>query len=145
MKKQKKKKNFGSEIYDHRCRLQSKFFFFLKLLKRHIHLLISLYIFGLVCPRDIPLGCVCVCRMHSRVSQSVGRRGFMSFGVCDDCLVSWIFWTFSSTCASAHPPSTLSDTHDNIQVVKMSPHGAREKNPSQECFWAPLLRRKNKS
>jgi hypothetical protein len=68
MKKQKKKKNFGSEIYDHRCRLQSKFF--LKLLKRHIHLLISLYIFGLVCPRDIPLGCVCV--SYAQPSVTVG-------------------------------------------------------------------------
>jgi len=64
---------------------------------------------------------VCVCVSMRRVSQSVGR-GFMSFGVCDDCLVSWIFWTSST---SPPPSPSTSDTHDNIQVVKMSPHGEK--------------------
>lgn len=137
----RKKKVF--KIYDHRCRTASQsfffFFFFLKLLKRHIHLLISLYFRSGVSTWHSTGLSVCVVR-----SVTVGffGRGFMSFGVCVCVCVTTVlflgsFWETFFFLSTLPPPSIyfFPDTHDNIQVVKMSlPHVEREKNPSEECF-----------
>lgn len=134
--KQEKKK---SEIYDHRCRaLQKKkksfsFFFLLETLKK-THPSPYLVVFSVWCVHVTFHWAVCVyAQCHSRLG------GDLCLLACVTTVLFLGSFGLLLLLCLRPPIHLLSDTHDNIQVVKMSPFPMekRRKNPSEEC-WAPL-------